>query len=113
VKVNGVERLNRGCFIDGGYAVAFKDSSPANELTICNWNNRTKNTSIEYRYIPARLKFTFDIPLRGDTITLKGISAKWSNDDCHIGKGSSGDAMYSKAVIDSLVDMGICRNSEY
>lgn len=113
VKVNGVERLNRGCFIDGGYALAFKDSSPANELTICNWNNRTKNTSIEYCFIPARLKFTFDIPARGDTITIKFSSAKWSSDDCHIAKGSGGDAMYSKAVINSLVDMGICRNNEY
>ena len=113
VKVNGVERLNRGCLIDGGYAVAFKDSVPANELAICDWNNRTKNTSIEYRYIPARLKFTFDIPFGGDTIAIKFSSVKWSSDDCHIGKGSGGDAMYSKAVIDSLVDMGICRNSEY
>ncbi|MDF2720714.1 MAG: hypothetical protein K0Q59_389, partial [Paenibacillus sp.] len=104
VRVNGQERYGNGCRIEGGYAIAFRHDLPAESLAIDNWNGRSRNPAMAYRFIPARLVFARDVPEQGAIIEAAVSSGKWSNDDAHLGL-PGGSAVYAEAVKGTLARM--------
>ncbi len=75
VFVNGIERTNIGCHIEGGYAFT--------------WGARTIDPTLENDGLYVRpyiLKFTFRRPPRGAAIEVFYSSRRWSSDDTHPGR---------------------------
>ncbi|THG77762.1 hypothetical protein E5198_16465 [Pseudomonas sp. A-1] len=89
VKVDGVERINRGCHIAGGYKTGWADGT--SPMTLSN----TTQLVSDYRVV-----FETDPPPAGSTIVVKRAAAKWSNDDCH--PGTAGFQPFGKAAIAAL-----------
>lgn len=101
VRVNGEERYGKGCRVEGGYSIAFRNDAEAERLTIENWDGRSRNPLMAYRFIPSRLVFTRDVPEKGATIEVSVSSAKWSFDDAHLNL-PGGKAVYVQAVKETL-----------
>lgn len=101
VRVNGRERYGDGCRIEGGYAIAFRDDLPPDQMTIEAWNGRPRNPKLAYRFIPPRLVFTRDVPAPGATIEVSVSSAKWSVDDAHLNL-PGGKEIYNRQVKETL-----------
>ncbi|MDF2717393.1 MAG: hypothetical protein K0R28_4318 [Paenibacillus sp.] len=97
VKVNGRERYGDACRIEGGFAIAFRNDLEPEQMTIEDWNGRSRNPKMTYRYIPSRLVFTQDVPERGALIEVSVSSAKWSLDDAHLNL-PGGKAVYGRQV---------------
>ncbi|MDI3370998.1 hypothetical protein QLG14_17330 [Pseudomonas sp. V104_10] len=72
VKVNGVERINRGCHVVGGY----KSGWDAGTAQMSKTN--TANVGDDYRVV-----FDRDVPAPGASVVVKRVATKWSHDDCH------------------------------
>ncbi|MEF3303449.1 SGNH/GDSL hydrolase family protein [Paenibacillus sp. GYB003] len=103
VLVDGVERYGDDCFIEGGYALAFKTTVERSDLTIADWDShgRGRNPRMEYRFIPPKLVFTSHVPPQGATIDVKIASDKWSADDTHLNRRAGID-IYSQEIIKTL-----------
>ena len=74
VKVNGVERINKGCFVVGGYKTGW-----AAGVTQMSKSN-TSGVGDDYKLV-----FTSDAPPAGATVIVKYAPTKWAADDCHPG----------------------------
>lgn len=72
VKVNGIERINDGCYVTGGS----KKGWPAGVTQMSLLN--TADTGDDYYLV-----FTSNVPASGDTIVVKHTSTTWSGDDTH------------------------------
>ncbi|GLR51276.1 hypothetical protein KYK30_20585 [Shinella yambaruensis] len=72
VLVDGVERINRGCYVAGGPKTGW--ASGVATMTLANVS------IVSDRYT---LVFTDDVPGVGATIVVKRAADKWSSDDCH------------------------------
>ncbi|TNJ63752.1 hypothetical protein FE784_23825 [Paenibacillus hemerocallicola] len=101
VRVDGRERFGDGCRIEGGYAIAFRNDLAADGLTIEEWNGRSRNPKVAYRFIPSRLVFAQDVPERGAAIEVSVSSGKWSLDDAHLNL-PGGKAVYGRQVKETL-----------
>ncbi|RKN64450.1 SGNH/GDSL hydrolase family protein [Paenibacillus ginsengarvi] len=104
VRVDGDERYGDGCRIEGGFALAFAPTAAPEQLTITEWDGRSRNPKMAYRFIPSRLVFTRNIPPAGARIEVSVSSAKWSPDDAHLGLPGGG-GVYAKQVKAALSRM--------
>lgn len=89
VKVDGVERINDGCYVRGGE----KKGWPIDVVTMTTSN---AVTVID----PQVLVFTDNVPAPGAVIEVAYASSKWSSDDCH--PGDIGNALFGAVAIDAL-----------
>lgn len=72
VKVNGVERINAGCHVVGGYKYGW----PAGTTQMSKSN--VAAVGDDYKLV-----FTSGVPAAGATIEVKRAANKWATDDCH------------------------------
>lgn len=77
VKINGFERINRGCYVTGGRSKSW----PAGTTVLSKAANGTGNW--EFVQKPYTLVFTSSVPASGATILVNGQTADWSADDTH------------------------------
>jgi hypothetical protein len=89
VKVDGVERINDGCYVRGGE----KKGWPIDVVTMTTSN---AVTVID----PQVLVFTNNVPAPGAVIEVRYSSAKWSSDDCH--PSAVGNKLFGAVAIDAL-----------
>lgn len=73
VKVDGVERINRGCHVIGGAKRGWDDATDPSSLP-------STGVQVGEDYV---LTFTDDIPPLGAEIIIKRAAEKWAQDDCH------------------------------
>ncbi|TEA79846.1 hypothetical protein [Allopusillimonas ginsengisoli] len=72
VKVDGIERLNRGCHIEGGRTTGWSDDTA--QMSIANAQAWGRDYT---------LVFDSDAPAAGAQIVVSYNTSKWANDDCH------------------------------
>lgn len=89
VKVNGVERINRDCYITGGFKSGWAASTSPLSLS----NN-------EHVYQDYKLVFTNNVPASGETIEILYSSDKWANDDTHT--NVLGDVLFGRVASNSV-----------
>ncbi|WP_413052126.1 hypothetical protein [Pseudomonas bubulae] len=89
VKVDGVERINRGCHVVGGY----KSGWPSGTAQMTKGNVGVVGDDY-------RLVFESNAPAAGASIVVKRAAAKWSADDTH--PGSNGIPVFGQAAIAAL-----------
>lgn len=99
VKVDGIERLNKGCYIVGGYKAGWPDS--IEKLTISNYS---------YLYDTYKLVFTDDIPPKGAEISIYYSSVNWSGDNTH--PSEIGDIVFGKAIKATLPNVCLIASSK-
>ncbi|WP_413052051.1 hypothetical protein [Pseudomonas bubulae] len=100
VKVDGVERINRGCHVEGGY----KSGWPSGTAQMSKGNVGVVGDDY-------RLVFESAAPAAGATIVVKRAGAKWANDDTH--PGTAGIPVFGQAAIAALASAattaaGVC-----
>ncbi len=85
VKVNGVERINKGCYVVGGYKTGW--AAGTTQMSKSN----TAGVGDNYKLV-----FTSGVPASGDTIVVKYNTVKWASDDCH--PGTEGQKLFGQAI---------------
>ncbi|MCY1523369.1 hypothetical protein D9M68_582650 [compost metagenome] len=90
VKVDGVERINRGCHVVGGYKTGW--AAGTEQMSKAN----TAAVGDEYRLV-----FEHTPPAVGASIVVKRAATKWSNDDCH--PSSAGFSVFGQAATAAMV----------
>ncbi|KMN09084.1 hypothetical protein [Pseudomonas helleri] len=90
VKVDGVERINRGCHIAGGY----KSGWPSSVTQMSKGNVGVVGDN--YRVV-----FESNAPAAGAVIVIKRTAAKWATDDTH--PGAFGIPVFGQAAVTALV----------
>lgn len=86
VKVDGVERINRGCHVEGGY----KSGWPSGTAPMTKGNVGVVGDDY-------RLVFESGAPAPGASVVVKRAAAKWANDDTH--PGTAGIPVFGQAAI--------------
>lgn len=86
VFVDGVERTNDGCHVDGGLVRGWSEAEA--NLTMANSQWITK---------PQRLVFTSDVPPANAVIKVKYSGKTWSSDDCH--PNDYGNRLFTQALV--------------
>lgn len=104
IKVNGIERYGKDCYVDNAFGYFFKTETIASNLTFSNWDNR--NSRFGIRYIDTKLVFTDNIPNNGDLIEVNYCPTKWSWDDCHMTR-DGGIKTYGKSIIELLKNINV------
>ena len=89
VKVDGVERINRGCHVEGGY----KSGWPVGTAQMSKANVGVVGDDY-------RLVFESGAPAAGAVVVVKRAAAKWANDDTH--PAGSGIPVFGQAAIAAL-----------
>ncbi len=89
VKVDGVERINHGCHVVGGY----KSGWPSGTAPMTKGNVGVVGDDY-------RLVFESGVPAAGATVVVKRAAAKWANDDTH--PGTAGIPVFGQAAIAAL-----------
>lgn len=89
VKVDGIERINRGCHVVGGY----KSGWPSGTAQMSKGNVGVVGDDY-------RLVFESNAPVAGASIVVKRAAAKWSTDDTH--PSGNGIPVFGQASIPAL-----------
>ncbi|KMN06740.1 hypothetical protein [Pseudomonas helleri] len=89
VKVDGVERINRGCHIAGGYKSGWPGSV-----------TQMSKSNVGVIGDDYRLVFETNPPAVGAVIVVKRAAAKWATDDTH--PGALGIPVFGQAAIAAL-----------
>lgn len=98
VKVNGVERLNKGCYVIGGRTKGWPSSvSSMSKTDAAHYNG-------DFVVKDYQLVFSSDVPASGATFDIKFNPTDWSSDDTHPAAGA-GFALFGRACLDPVLDM--------